>query len=95
MTLDKNAVISIARLARLELDESELPKYQDELSNILKLVEQMNASDTDAVMPMTHPFDAKLRLRKDEVTELNQVDEFQKLAPDAENGLYLVPRVID
>lgn len=95
MTLDKNTVIGIARLARLELDESKLEKYKDELSNILSLVEKMNASDTTGIAPMTHPFDAQLRLREDVVTETNKVSEFQVLAPDAEDGLYFVPKVID
>lgn len=95
MTLNKNDVSGIARLARLELTESELDKYQAELSNILALVEQMNASDTQAISPMTHPFDAQLRLRDDSVTETSRVTEFQALAPDAEDGLYFVPKVID
>lgn len=95
MALDQKTVYTIARLARLKIDDSELEKYGSELSNILNLVEQMEAIDTSGVEPMTHPFDATLRMRADEVSEDNQREKFQTIAPKAENGLYLVPKVID
>lgn len=95
MALDNTTVQSIARLARLQIDESETEKYRSELSNILDLVAQMEACDTSGVEPMTHPFDATLRLREDEVTEDNQRERFQALAPSSESGLYLVPKVIE
>ena len=95
MALDNKTVQTIARLARLQIDDSELEKYGSELSNILTLVEQMEAVDTSGIEPMTHPFDATLRMRGDEVTENNQRDNYQAIAPSAENGLYLVPKVID
>jgi len=95
MALDNDTVHNIARLARLAIDDSEVEKYRSELSNILELVAQMEACDTDGVTPMTHPFDATLRLRDDVVTEHNQRDAFQNIAPSAEQGLYLVPKVID
>lgn len=95
MTLDKSTVQTIARLARLNVDDSEIDKYQSELSNILELVEQMDAINTDGIEPMTHPFDATLRLRDDVVTEKNKREQYQAVAPDTENGLYLVPKVID
>lgn len=95
MNLDKQTVLDIARLARLNIDDADLEKYQSELSNILNLVEQMDACDTAGVEPMTHPFDATLRLREDIVTETNQRDKFHAIAPSSEDGLYLVPKVID
>ncbi|MBX2846932.1 MAG: Asp-tRNA(Asn)/Glu-tRNA(Gln) amidotransferase subunit GatC [Acidiferrobacterales bacterium] len=95
MSLNNQTVHDIARLARLEIDQSEVEKYRTELSNILDLVAQMEAVDTTDVAPMTHPFDATLRLRADEVTEADQRDKFQPLAPRAEDGLYLVPKVIE
>ena len=95
MTLDKDTVQSIARLARLNIEESEIGKYQTELSNIFDLVEQMDQCDTTGIEPMTHPFDATLRFRQDCVTEINQRDKYQALAPNSEDGLYLVPKVID
>ena len=95
MPLDNETVHNIARLARLQIDDSEVDKYRSELSNILDLVAQMEACDTKGIVPMTHPFDATLRLRDDEITETNQRDKFQQVAPNAEQGLYLVPKVID
>lgn len=95
MALDNDTVHNIARLARLQISDSEVEKYASELGNILALVEQMEAADTSGVEPMTHPFDATLRLREDQVTENNQRDKFQAVAPQKQDGLYLVPKVID
>ena len=95
MPLDKQEVLDIANLARLSLAETEIDRACTELSNILALVEQMEACDTTDVTPMTHPFDATLRLREDHVTETNQRQKFLALAPETEQGLYLVPKVID
>ena len=95
MTLDKQTVHDIARLARLNIDDTEAEKYRAELSNILDLVAQMEVCNTTNIEPMTHPFDATLRLRADQVTEKDKRDKFQALAPSAKDGLYLVPKVID
>ena len=95
MSLDKNDVEKIAHLARLSLDEKDIPGYAGSLSSILELVEQMNAVDTENVAPMAHPHDAFQRLREDVVTEENQREHFQKIAPEVEDGLYLVPQVIE
>ena len=69
MSLDRATVEQIAHLARLAIDEAAIPRYADELSRILDLVEQMNRVDTSAVEPMAHPLDARQRLRADEVVE--------------------------
>lgn len=95
MALDNKTVQDIARLARLNVSDEQAKKYRGELSNILDLVAQMDAVDTDGIEPMTHPFDATLRMRADEVSELNNREKFQNIAPNAEAGLYLVPKVID
>ncbi len=95
MSLNNKTVHDIARLARLEIESTEVEKYRQELSNILDLVAQMEAVDTTDIKPMTHPFDATLRLRPDVVSEDNQRDKFQSIAPSTEDGLYLVPKVID
>lgn len=95
MSLDKNDVEKIAHLARLDIAEEAIPGYAKSLSNILELVEQMDAVDTDNIAPMAHPHDAHQRLREDVVTEENQRDHFQEIAPQVENSLYLVPRVIE
>ncbi|MCW8830947.1 MAG: Asp-tRNA(Asn)/Glu-tRNA(Gln) amidotransferase subunit GatC [Gammaproteobacteria bacterium] len=95
MSLDADAVKKIAYLARLKIDEADVPGYVNNLSNILDLVEQMNAVDTEGVVPMSHPMDAVQRLREDVVTETNQREAFQAIAPKTEDGLYLVPQVIE
>ena len=84
----------IADLARLELTEPEVAAMQQELSSILQLVDQMAAVDTENVEPMSHPQAAMQRLREDEVTERDRREPFQAIAPQTEDGLYLVPKVI-
>lgn len=95
MSLDADAVKKIAVLARLKIDEADVPGYVSNLSDIINLVEQMNAVDTEGVVPMSHPMEAVQRLREDKVTETNQRDAFQAIAPKTEDGLYLVPQVIE
>jgi len=95
MALDREDVKNIAQLARLELSDEDIGQYQTDLSNILELVEQMNAVNTDNVQPMAHPTDAVQRLRSDVVTETNQREKYMANAPAQENGLFLVPKVID
>ena len=95
MSLDADEVKKIAYLARLKIDEADVAGYVDNLSNILDLVEQMNEIDTTGVVPMSHPLDAVQRLREDVVTETNQREAFQAIAPATEDGLYLVPQVIE
>jgi len=95
MSLDREQVRKIAHLARLQITEQEAVAYADSLSRILGLIEQMNAVDTAGVEPMAHPNEAGLRLRADAVTEADQREKFQKIAPAVEAGLYLVPKVIE
>jgi aspartyl-tRNA(Asn)/glutamyl-tRNA(Gln) amidotransferase subunit C len=95
MSLDKKAVGKIAHLARLGVDAAEYETYARNLSDILSFVEQLNAVDTSGVEPMAHPMDASQRLRPDQVTESDQRDQFQRIAPRVEAGLYLVPKVIE
>ncbi len=95
MSLDREEVLKIAHLARLGVDDAEVKRYADELSNILALVDRMNAIDTAGVAPMAHPLDGVQRLRPDAVSESNRREEFQKIAPAVRDGLYLVPKVIE
>ncbi|MDH5518480.1 MAG: Asp-tRNA(Asn)/Glu-tRNA(Gln) amidotransferase subunit GatC [Gammaproteobacteria bacterium] len=95
MSLDAEQVKKIAHLARIEINEADIPGYAATLSNILDLVDQMAAVNTDDVEPMAHPMDASQRLRADVVTETNQREQFQSVAPKTEDGLYLVPQVIE
>ena len=95
MSLDREEVLKIAHLARLGVDDSEVERYADELSNILALVDRMNAVSTSSVEPMAHPLDGSQRLRPDVVNEVDRRDAFQKTAPAVSDGLYLVPKVIE
>lgn len=95
MALDRKDVSKIAHLARLDISEAEVAAATESLSRILGLIEQMNAVNTQGVAPMAHPQDAALRLRDDRVTEPDQRDKFQEIAPATEAGLYLVPKVIE
>jgi aspartyl-tRNA(Asn)/glutamyl-tRNA(Gln) amidotransferase subunit C len=95
MSLNADDVIKIARLAQLAIDESRIPDYVQDLSNCLGLLQQIGQVNTEGVAPMSHPLDMKQRLREDVVTEDNQRELFQRIAPAVAAGLYLVPRVIE
>ena len=73
----------------------QLDRYAADISSILELVDQMNQVDSSGVKPLANPLEATQRLRDDEVTETDERDKFQKIAPDVEQGLYRVPRVIE
>lgn len=95
MPLDRTDVEKIAHLARIQVSNDEKDRYVQDLNNILGLVEQMNAVDTGDISPMAHPLHMVQRLRTDESSEPNQRELFQGVAPATEDGLYLVPRVIE
>lgn len=95
MSLTLEQVDRIARLARIELTSAEREATQAKLNGIFGLIEQMQAVDTTGVAPMSHPQDLVQRLRADAVTESNRRDAYQAVAPEAERGLYLVPKVIE
>ncbi len=95
MSLTSEQVDKIAHLARLGIDAGDVDAYARDLSGILDLVAQLDAQQTDQVLPMAHPLDKAQRLRPDVVTEENQREFIQALAPQVEEGLYLVPKVIE
>ncbi|MBD9416841.1 Asp-tRNA(Asn)/Glu-tRNA(Gln) amidotransferase subunit GatC [Pseudomonas sp. PDM16] len=95
MALERSDVEKIAHLARLGLTEDEIPQTTATLNNILGLVDAMQSVDTTDVEPLAHPLEATQRLRADAVSEQNQRDAYQAIAPAVENGLYLVPKVIE
>lgn len=95
MTISREDIEKVAVLARIRVDDEQVSALETDLGNILDLVDQLAAADTDSVKPMAHPLDAVQRLRADEVTETNQREAFQATAPATGNGLYLVPRVIE
>ena len=93
--LSHEEVLRIARLARIEVGEGDVEALRAELNGILGLIDQMRAVDTAGVEPMSHPQAQSQRLREDRVSEPDQRDRFQAVAPSVEDGLYLVPKVID
>lgn len=93
--LSATEVKKIAHLARVGIEEQHINAYADDLNNVLTLMAQMSELDTNGVKPMAHPMDQVQRLRVDTVTEINQRDYFQSIAPQTEDGLYLVPKVIE
>lgn len=95
MSLGQADVKKIAHLAALAVEEEELALVGHKLSNILDLFAQLEAADTDGIEPMAHPLDQVQRLRDDLVTEIDQHEKFQAIAPAVEADLYLVPKVIE
>ena len=95
MSVTKSDVGKIANLANLQILTEDEDSYVQDLTKILQLIEQMENIDTCGVLPMSHPQDIELRLRSDEITEPDQRTILQQLAPNTENGLYLVPKVLD
>ncbi len=95
MSLSAEDVKRIAKLARIRVGEDEVVAYQAQLNGIFGLIEQMQAVDTAGIPPMSHAQDLFQRLRADVVTEPDRRAAFQAVAPQTENGLYLVPKVIE
>jgi aspartyl-tRNA(Asn)/glutamyl-tRNA(Gln) amidotransferase subunit C len=95
MSIERQEIEKLATLARIAIDDSTINEVIARLSSVLALVDQLQAADTTGVTAMSHPMQAIQRLRQDEVTELNQREALQSVAPDTENGLFLVPKVIE
>ncbi|MEY3789415.1 MAG: Asp-tRNA(Asn)/Glu-tRNA(Gln) amidotransferase subunit GatC [Pseudomonadota bacterium] len=100
MSLTLDDIARLSKLAQLDLNGQQADDALDKLNSIFALVEQMRAVDTAGVAPLSHPIaawkdDVALRLREDKVTEPNRRDDYQKPAPATQDGLYLVPKVID
>lgn len=93
--MKKREIAKIAKRARLALTDEELTAYKD-INQVLKLVEQIKAVDTDQIQPLAHPIEFPQYLRNDEVTTIDQRDALQATAPhNVENDLYLVPKVLN
>jgi len=95
MSLGKDEVLAIAKLAQIDVPATRIEALASDLTKILELVAQLDDADTTNVEPMAHPLDVSARLRPDVVTETDQRALFQQGAPATANGLYLVPKVID
>ena len=95
MSLSHKDVQKVAQLARLKMSEAEIETARTQLSGIFDLIAEMQAVDTTGIEPMSHAQDLAQRLREDVVTETDQRELFQSIAPQVEAGLYLVPQVIE
>jgi aspartyl-tRNA(Asn)/glutamyl-tRNA(Gln) amidotransferase subunit C len=95
MALTREDVLRAARLARIAVEDSEADAVLQQLRRIFDMIEEMRAVDVSGVDPMAHAQDVILRLREDVVTEADQHELFQSIAPRVERGLYLVPKVIE
>ena len=95
MSLDLDQIRRIARLARIAVSDTEAADAAAQLNRLLSLVEQMQAVDTAGIAPMSHALDLVQRLREDKVTESDRHADFQAVAPAVQDGLYLVPKVLE
>ena len=95
MTISLTDVHRIAQLARIEIDASEADEVRAKLDAIFSLINELAAVDTTGVVPMAHAQDAVLPMRVDRVTEIDRRATYQSIAPAVEDGLYLVPKVLE
>ncbi len=95
MTITAADVHRLAELARIEIDAAQADDVRAKLAAIFGLIDQLNAIDTAGVVPMAHAQDVRLPLRDDVVTEPDRHALYQQAAPAVEDGLYLVPKVIE
>jgi aspartyl-tRNA(Asn)/glutamyl-tRNA(Gln) amidotransferase subunit C len=95
MSLSPAELVRIAQLARIDLPSAEIEPTRTQLNHIFGFIDQLRAAPTDGVEPMSHAVELSQRLREDVVTETNQREKFQAIAPDTEGGLYLVPKVME
>jgi len=94
MSLRLLDVTRIAQLARIEISEAQAQQVLAQLQGVFMLIEELQSVDTRGVEPMSHAQDVSLRLREDRVTENDNRERFQAVAPAVDAGLYLVPKVI-
>jgi len=95
MSLSDDQIRRLARLARIALEPGETLEVAERLNRILKLVDEIQSTDTAGIEPMSHALDVVQRLRPDEVSEPDRREDYQAVAPAVEDGLYLVPKVIE
>ncbi|MDC0010423.1 Asp-tRNA(Asn)/Glu-tRNA(Gln) amidotransferase subunit GatC [Porticoccaceae bacterium] len=95
MSIERQEIEKLATLSRIAIGEDTITEVSQRLSSVLELVGQLQAVNTEGVEAMSHPMKATQRLREDEVSEINQREALQAIAPDTEEGLFLVPKVIE
>jgi len=95
MTIEKQIIENLASLARLAVDDNRVEEISERLGSVLELVDQLQAAATSGLSGLDHPLNETQRLREDIVNKPNMREAFQAIAPDTEDDLYLVPKVID
>ena len=95
MSIERSEIEKLATLSRIAINEETISEVSQRLGSVLELVDQLQAVDTKGVEAMSHPMQATQRLREDEVSEINRREAFQAIAPETEDGLFLVPKVIE
>jgi len=95
MALTLDDVLRIAHLARIDIDAVAAREVHTKLDAIFTMINELQAVDTTGIEPMSHAQDVRAPLRDDAVTESDHHDNYQRVAPAVEDGLYLVPRVIE
>ena len=95
MTLSPDQIHKLATLAKLKISDDAMDEISSQLDNIMGLIDHMEQAQTDGVEPLSHPQDPALRLREDRATQADMRDEFLNLTPHSQDGLYLVPKVIE
>ena len=95
MSIERQEIEKLATLSRIAIGEDTITEVSERLSSVFELVDQLQAVNTEGVEAMSHPMKATQRLREDEVSEINQREAFQAIAPETEDGLFLVPKVIE
>lgn len=95
MSIELSQIHKLADLARIAISDEHAAATAERLNSVLDMIDQLQAADTAGVEPLANPTEAVQRLRADEVTEPNRRAAFQAIAPATEDGLYLVPKVID
>ena len=95
MSVSREDIAKVATLARIRVSEEEIPRVTESINEILALVDKMQQQDTSDIEPLANPHDATQQLREDIVTAVNERDKLLQNAPESENGLFLVPKVIE
>ena len=95
MSIDQSTAAKVAKLARIRVEEDALPALASEFNNILGFIEQLNEVDVEGVEPMTSVTPQQLKRRQDVVTDGNQQDKVLSNAPDAREGFFAVPKVVE
>ena len=95
MSIDQNTAAKVAKLARIKVEDEALPALAQEFNNILGFIEQLNEVDVEGVEPMTSVTPMRLKRRDDVVTDGDMPEKVLKNAPDAREGFFAVPKVVE